>query len=186
MITRRCVLAIGVCVGLGVLACVAPTAPHPDAVRFAELLRAPAWTLGAARDSAFARELVNFRASSGFVSSGVRVARANAHWTALWDTVSRYSNRPPIAVDFSGEMVVLFVHGLMHGIRYNTVEILHVTRQRDTLFVLTRIDENDCSSLEGSASPIDARVVPLATVPAFFVVERRRVNCRTGEYTPIW
>ena len=187
MITRRCALVIGGLASLATLSCAAPTEPHPDAVRFAALLRAPAWTLGAYRDSAFASQLDDFRLGSGLTQRGVRVARSGTSWTTLWDSVSNFSIHfpEPPAVDFSAEMVVLVANGVTPG-HFQYVNIVHVTRQRDTVFVLTRVHENSCGPSTQSDTPIDARVVPRTTELTFLLFERRVDNCLTGSSTAVW
>jgi hypothetical protein len=182
MIGTRLVVTLGGLASALVISCTAPTEPSAAAARFAELRHAPAWTRGAARDSAFATEIYNHRQTFGGISTSGRVARSSERWTTLWDTVVVYkSPKPPLPpVNFVDEMLVLAMSD-------DEIDIVHVTRQRDTTFVLVRTIEPGTNCFTGAGSGwIDARVVPVAPPPSQFVVERNVRDCVTGRVRPVW
>lgn len=184
---------VSVCVAsaaIAVSACESPSAPSLAQQRFESLLAEAPWTLGAARDSAFAAGLrMDLRISTGFCCRGLRIATTPTEWTALWDTVAiKVSPAPPPSpVDFATEMVVAALHGSAPSGGYS-ISIRHVTRWRDTTFVLAEATRpgRDCGTGQAVTSPIDARVVPQAPPPTVLLVEQRVRDCRTGTSQPEW
>lgn len=171
------------------LSCSALTEPPEAARRFAELRDAPAWGVSPVRDSAFAAEIRPHREYAGFFNGGWHVSRAADRWQSLWDTVVvNYLNKPAApAVNFAEEMVVFAAHGATATGGYS-IEIVHVTRQRDTTFVLVRRVRPgwDCATTQAGTSPIAARVVPMAPPPTWFLVEDNVYECGTGRLRPLW
>ena len=177
------------------LSCGSPSEPASDAggaaaaARFAALAEAPAWTLGAARESTFSAAMFYRRETSDFVYAGARVARTSDRWATLWDTIVSTRFPPPAlpVVDFAAEMVVLSAYGSKATGGYS-IRIAHVTRQRDTTFVLVRttVAGPRCGMTQGSTSPVDAWVVPSAPRPTLFLVEHNVYDCRTGRAVPVW
>ena len=151
----RVPLLLLACLGAGLASCDAPTEPSAAARRFTELRGAPAWALAPERDSAFAQQVSGYRENSGFYAGGWRVARTPERWLTLWDTVRGTVTpvRAAPAVDFAEEMVVLGAHGATGGGGHN-IEIIHVTRQRDTTFVLVRTvaPGRDCATPSAQTS----------------------------------
>jgi hypothetical protein len=170
-------------------ACSTPTEPSAAAVRFSALRDAPAWTSGATRDSVFAAQLGGSQWNSGFAQGGSRVARTPERWATLWDTVvaSVWPRPATPAIDFDTEMVVLAAHGAAATGGY-AIEILHVTRQQDTTFVLVRTVRpgRTCVTTQAVTSPIAARVVPLAPPPTQFLVEPTEYDCEARRLSPLW
>lgn len=170
--------------------CESPSAPSLAQQRYESLLSETPWTLGAARDSVFRAGLrVDLRISTGFCCRGLRVATSPTEWTAIWDTVVIKGSPapPPIPVDFATEMVVAALHGAAPTGAYS-ISIRHVTRARDTTFVLAEAVRpgRDCGTTQVVTSPIDVRVVPLAPPPTVLLVEHRVRDCRTGTTQPDW
>jgi PrcB C-terminal len=185
------ILSVGVVsAAVAVSACESPSAPSLAQRRFESLLLETPWTLGAARDSVFrAAPLPLYLTSTGFCCRGLRVASTPNEWTALWDTVVIRISPPasPPAVDFATEMVVAALHGSAPSGGYS-ISIRHVTRLRDTTFVLAEATRpgRDCGTGQVVSSPIDVRVVPQAPPPTVLLVEQRVRDCRTGTSQPDW
>ena len=187
MLDHRSHRVFGCILVVAALACEAPTSPSREARRFAELASSPAWSLGAERDAAF---LAAYRGDdiSGFFQGGWRVARSADRWSTLWDTLTWYyvPPPPPAAVEFGTEMVVLAIGGATANSGGRST-IAHVTRQRDTVFVLVRVmTSKNCAGATAGFSTTDARVVPLAPPPTVFLVEQRVFDCRTMTSRPVW
>lgn len=184
--------SLALCV-LGVLlvvsACETPTAPSSAQRQYESLLRAPSWRLGAARDSTLGGALRWARSSSGFCCRGFRVAGSATEWTAIWDTLmlGLRPAPPPIPVDFATEMVVVALHGSAPTGGFS-MTIQHVTRVRDTTFVLAQATRPDreCITTQAFTSPADARIVPRALPPTVLLIEARVFDCRTGTSRPDW
>jgi PrcB C-terminal len=175
---------------IAVSGCESPSAPSFAQIRYESLLTETPWTLGAARDSAFRSGLpVGLRIYTGFCCRGLRVATSPSEWTAVWDTVvnKRSPAPPPIPVDFATEMVVMALHGAAPTGAYS-MSIRHVTRSRDTTFVLVEATRpgRDCVTTQVFTSPMDVRVVPQAPPPTVLLVEQRVLDCRTGTTQPDW
>lgn len=191
MLRTRRILRVWWLVAGTLVACDSPAAPaDPTAeqLRYSALAIEPAWALSAERDSAFDAQMAPFRHYAKFGAGAWRVARTPDRWLTLWDSIVGYTWPTPTlpAVDFASEMVVVAAHGPWAN-SGKGIAISHVTRLRDTTFVLVRVTSyTNCYNLSVVTSPVDARVVPLASPPTWFLVEQAVYNCETGTLRTVW
>lgn len=186
---HRCLLGL-LLVGLGIVsACDAPTEPAASRAVYEALLARPALTRGAERDSSFAAGFWPYRIYTGFAKRGGRVARSAETWTPLFDTLQlfRIPKRPPLAVDFTQEMVVLALYGGASS-GGHVVRIRHVTLARDTLFVLAeRIAPGaSCVVTAAVTAAADARVIPALGAPVIVLFAPYVHDCDTERDRPAW
>lgn len=165
---------------LALSACALPSAPPDDLTLTDVSLTSPLWTIGSARDSAFAANYP-FRAFSGATTAQRTVVRKIEAWASLWTTLNRGLN-PPIpapVVDFGEEMVIFVALGQRPSGGYS-VSIRHVTLLRDTLWVLVseRAPGPSCLVFAAFTQPTDARIVPRTTAPVRFRIQQAQLDCR--------
>ena len=165
---------------LALVACSGPAEPDGSDLSLVDVpLTTPLWTVGPARDSAFA-EGYPFRYFSGASRAEHTVVRDRESLAELWTMLQQGRSPviPPPAVDFGEEMLIFVAQGVFPTGGYS-VELRHVTVLRDTLFVLVRERSPGpgCAVFAAYTQPTDARVVPRTTVPVRFHVQRERVTC---------
>lgn len=165
---------------LALSACALPSAPPEDLTLTDVSLTSPLWTIGSARDSAFAAGYP-FRSFSGATTTQRILVRKAEALSALWSTLNagREPPMPPPAVDFGEEMVIFVALGRRTSGGYS-VSIRHVTMLRDTLWVLIseRAPGPSCLVFAASTQPTDARIVPRTTAPVRFRIQQEQLDCR--------
>ena len=170
MRTLRSLLALA-------LGCDRPVEPSLEERRFAALRDEPAWSLPASRRDAFTEEYGFNAEGFGFTGPG-RVVRTSANWAVVWDTLTaRVSPKPaPPTVAFATEMAIVVFAGVG---ALGEITIDHVTRVRDTTFVLVVRQEPGrfCGTTQELRAPTAATVVPRATGPTQVVSVTRVSHC---------
>jgi hypothetical protein len=165
---------------LALSACTDPAAPEDGDLTSVDVpLTAPAWRVSPARDSSFAGGYP-FRTFSGASATQRMVVRDAASLASLWTMLQ--AGRSPLIpapwVDFGEEMVIFVAQGSRSSGGYS-VDIRHVTLQRDTLWVLVRESSPGagCVVFAAFTQPTDARVVPRTTAPVRFRIQKERLDC---------
>ncbi|MBX3173734.1 MAG: protease complex subunit PrcB family protein [Gemmatimonadaceae bacterium] len=157
---------------LATAACSPSTSPSFSQPEVIELLAAAPFSLGAEREQEFRAAFGN-PWNTGYCCRGLRVARTEAEWSAIWDTIVAPLSPPPTppAVDFASEMVVVALNGSTPNGGYS-IEIRHVARLRDTTFVVTAAVRpgRNCVVSQVVTADVDGLVVPRAPPPAILVM----------------
>ena len=171
---RLGILLLVVAIAFG---CDSPVEPSLAERRFAELLEAPAWSLPSTRVEAFADEY-SFAGEALLFNAQLRVARDSVRWASVWDslTATVTPKPPPPVVAFAEEMPIVVFAGV-GALGHITIE--HVTRVRDTTFVLAIRHEPGryCGTQETLSAPTAATIVPLAPPPTLLISVTRVHHC---------